>query len=340
MKNLFYCTFVPGMQDIVAGVVRQRLEDVSIEKLLDGAILFETSCSYDKLNFFCFNNIFAAIEVREKSGFCVPELNTERAGAVISENNKKIKTFRLVCSVENKPASINEAVRQDIENIIIRYSARSGGTALKVDRHRPDTEFWLLCRREGFSVFMKRMTRSVEKKLHPGELPPQLAWLLCYVGELKQGETVIDPFCGYGSIAEAALKHFHIGKFLASDLDPRCVKITRSRPSLKSERCEIRSVDIFSVLEFIPEGSVDAVVTDPPWGMYKETQIPLKKFYEEALALFSKLLRNGGRAVILSAAREDLESAALKTRGLSMEQVIPVLVSGKKAAVYRIVKRT
>ena len=336
MKNLYYCTFVPGMQDLIAKAVRRRLEDVSMEKLLDGAVLFETACSYDKLNFFCFNNIFAVIEVREKSGIGVPALNTERAGAVISENNKKIKTFRVVFSDENKPASADETLRHNIEKLIIRHSASSGGTALKVDRRRPDTEFWFLCRREGFSVFMKRLTRSAEKKLRPGELPPQLAWLLCYAGELKQGETVIDPFCGYGSIPEAALKHFHIGKFIASDSDPGCIKITRSRPGLNNERCEIRGADAFSGLEFIPEGSVDAIVTDPPWGLYKETDIPLGKFYEKTLALFSKLLRNGGRAVILSAAREEFESAAAITKGLSMENKIPVLVSGKKAAVYLI----
>ena len=198
------------MQDLVSAVVRERLTDVSIEKLLDGAILFETECTYDRLNFFCFNNIFAVIDVIEKSGFSIPALSSERARAVISENNKKIKTFRVVFSMENKPASVSETLRYDIENIIIKNSARPASVALKVDRLRPDTEFCLLSRREGFSVFMKRLTRSAQKKLRPGELPSQLAWLLCRVGELKSGETVIDPFCGYGSIPEAALKHFHV----------------------------------------------------------------------------------------------------------------------------------
>jgi len=348
------------MQELVAAVVRERLEAVSIEKLLDGAILFKTECSYDRLNFFCFNNIFAVIDVLKEGGADVQALNNgagplerhirkicagkkqrgeadidcESAESAISQNNKKIKTFRLVCSLENKPAPIKETLRQDIEDFISR------GSGLRVERSGGDTEFWFLYRREGFSFFMKRLTRSVEKKLRPGELSPQLAWLLCRAAGLKSGQTVLDPFCGYGSIAEAALKHFPIKIFYALDADPRCIKITRQRPGLKSERCEIRAADVFSISEFVPAGEIDAIVTDPPWGMYKETEEPLGKFYKETIALFSRLLKNGGRAVILSAAREELVYAAENTPELSITQTMSILVSGKKAAVFTLEKQT
>jgi tRNA G10 N-methylase Trm11 len=191
-----------------------------------------------------------------------------------------------------------------------------------------------LYRREGFSLFMKRLTRSASKRLHAGELSPQLAWLLCLAGKPGPGETTIDPFCGYGSIPEAALKHFPIKKLYASDTDDRCVKIVRSKPGLKTDRCEIRRADVFSVSDFLPKEGVDVIITDPPWGMYRETKIPLEKFYEDTLALFSRLLKGGGRAVVLTAARREIETAAEKTPDLSMTKIIPILVSGKKAAVY------
>ena len=349
------------MQDVVAAVVRERLSDVTIVKLLDGGIVFETECSYDKLNFFCFNNIFAVMDILEinlnkaslsenpgpfeyhirkicgtgkKSGADLRAANylSERARAVLSENNKKIKSFRLVCSKENKPASVNEKLKQDIENFISRNSA------LKVDRAGADTEFWFLYRREGFSLFMKRLTVSKDKKLHPGELAPQLAWLLCYIGGLRAGELAADPFCGYGSIPEAALKHFPIKKFFASDIEERCMKITRSRHTLKNERCELRRADAFSDSDFLPHGETDAIISDPPWGQYEESSVPLVEFYEKILSLFSALLKSGGRAVILTAARQELESAALKWRELTFIKIIPILVSGKKAAVYVIKK--
>ena len=334
---------------MVAEVIRERLSDVSIVKLLDGAVIFETECSYDRLNFFCFNNIFAVIDLLETNDKSPLELHirkisssgrthgaegllSERARSVISENNKKIQTFRLVCSMENTPVSVNEKLRQDIENFITRSSA------LRVDRTNADTEFWFLYRREGFSLFMKRLTRHAakEKTLHPGELAPQLAWLLCRIAGLKAGESAADPFCGYGSIPEAAVKHFPIAKFFASDIDPRCVKISASRPALKTAngRCEIRCSDVFTVQDFLPGNGLNAIITDPPWGMFKETGLPLGRFYEETLAVFSRLLKKGGRAVILTAARREIEAAAEKTPALAVTRIIPVLVSGKKAAVY------
>ena len=348
MKNIFYASFVPGMKELIAEILRQRLPDVSLVKLLDGAVIFETECTYDRLNFFCFNNIFAVIDifdgnVQARPGTAAPlELHakkilaagkTEMACAVIPENSKKIKTFRIVCSLENKPASISENARCGIESFVMRNSA------LRPNRSGADTEFWFLYRREGFSVFMKRLTRSVEKRLPPGELPPQLAWLLCRVAGLKPGETALDPFCGYGSIAEAAVKHFPVKIFFALDIDDRCIKIARQKQSLKNTRCEIRHVDSFAAHDFLPEGAFDAIITDPPWGMYKETGIPLEKFYEDTLALFFRLLKGGGRSVILTAARRELELAAEKTPGLRVTQIIPVLVSGKKASVYVMEKR-
>ena len=346
MRNVYYGSFVPGMQDVIAEAVRERLEDAVIIKLLDGAIVFETGCSYDRLNFFCFNNIFAVIDILDiKPDAGAPlELHMEKisgkgrglpekALAIISANNNKIRTFRVVCSAENKPASVNEKLRQDTENFIVRNSA------LKVDRTTPDTEFWFLCRREGFSLFMKRLTRPASNSLRPGELSPQLAWLLCRVASLRPEETVMDPFCGYGAIPEAALKHYPIKKFFALDMDRRCAEITRSRRALGSERCEIRRADVFLEAGTLPQGGVDAIVTDPPWGIYRETDIPIEKFYEKILVLFSAVLTKNGRAVVLTGAGDALLTAMGETGIFKTDRMFPVLVSGRKAMVFHLERR-
>jgi hypothetical protein len=98
MANLFYAAFVPGFQDFIAELVKERLADVVIKKLLDGAILFETECTYDKLNFFCFNNIFAVIDVLEnaaKNKALEAHIGKTlgKPSSIISENNSKIRSF-------------------------------------------------------------------------------------------------------------------------------------------------------------------------------------------------------------------------------------------------------
>jgi predicted RNA methylase len=352
--NCYYATFIPGLRDFIAEVIKERLADAVIHRLLDGAVLFETETSYDKLNFFCFNNIFAVISVMEhsKSPGALEDhvkaaaLNKagkaalrEISGAreVISCNNKKFHTFRIVISSENKPAAIDEKLRAAAEGYISRLSG------LKVNRSSPDTEFWFLFRREdnsqesNFSVFMKRLSLrpSWEKSLHKGELPPPLAWTLCRLAQLSHGDTVLDPFCGYGSIPDAALKHFHITKFIACDNNREAALYAAARfKKRKTGNFILHQADFSELPSLIAENSVDAVITDPPWGLYREIQD--EQFHEKMFDVFGKLLKDGGRAVVLCANRDYLLEAV---PGCFKKQCrTPILLSGKKAAIFQFVK--
>jgi 23S rRNA G2445 N2-methylase RlmL len=340
MANLFYAAFVPGFQDFIAELVKERLADAVIKKLLDGAILFETECTYDKLNFFCFNNIFAVINVLENPAGDKPlEAHVKKVlgkpSSIIAENNSKIRSFRIIFSMENKPTAVHEAAKQEAEKFISHTSG------LKIDRSNPDTEFWFLYRREGFSLFMKRLTRhaSFEKTLHPGELTPQLAWLLCRLSNPKHTDVVIDPFCGYGSIPEQRVKRFPLKKFYAFDTDKGPLAFTKKKFTEK-QPCEVKQVDIYSIFDVLPRGGADAVITDPPWGLFKETEIPLQKFYDHAVEIFSQLLRAGGLAVVLTAKQEEFRQAVEKTPAFSLLRTIPILMSGKKAAVFVLENRS
>jgi methylase of polypeptide subunit release factors len=333
----FFASFIPGLQEPIAVIIHERLPDVIVKKLLDGAVLFETGCSYDKLNFFCFNNIFAVIDVMEHITLeahiraIVQESLSPATDEIIAHNSKKFRTFRIVVSQENQPAAINEKLRLTIESYIAKLSG------LKVDRSGADAEFWFLYRNEGFSLFMKRLTLhpSWEKSLHPGELPPPLAFMLCHLGKLKHNDTVLDPFCGYCSIPQAALKYFHITKFIAYDLDEKAVAYTASRFKNRPDQFALHTADFRSLAATLAPNSVDVIVTDPPWGDYRKSgaaHFPINELYEEMFNVFNLLLRENGRIVILGARTDELINAA---RGrFTLQKHIPILLSGKKATIF------
>jgi len=346
--NVFYAAFIPGLQNLNADVIKERLSDVKIHKLLDGAVLFETATDYDKLNFFCFNNIFAVIDVMahadndvkskvalEKHIKTAVKINS--ACEVICNNNKKIHTFRIVASAENVPAAIDEKIRADAERYISRFSG------LKVNRSLPDTEFWFLFRNEknqnNFSIFMKRLTLRPpwEKTLHKGELPPPLAWTLCRLACLVHSDTVMDPFCGYGSIPDAALKHFHIKKFIACDNNKEAALYTKARfNKRKKEDFVFYESDLSVLPSFVAGKSVDAIVTDPPWGEYKE--INRSAFYKEMFDVFHRLLKEAGRVVLLCANNDDLLNEVPES--FKLEGRTSILLSGKKAAIFQFIVNT
>jgi len=348
-------------------MVKERLSDVKLRKVLDGAVLFETETSYDKLNFLCFNNIFAVINLSEgnhaknaeirgerrgNEGFYTAEienyikyfikesnssyLKTPRNSAfnikTIADNNSNIKSFRIIVSNENVPAAIDGKIRAEAEMQIARLSG------LKVNRTLSDTEFWFLRRNEGFSVFMKRLTlrSSWEKTLHKGELPPPLAWALCRMANLSHSDTVLDPFCGYGSIPDAALKYFHITKFIACDNNGGVFKYASDRlKKRKSGAVVLYNMEFDKLLSFIEEKKVDAIITDPPWGHYEE--IDKNGFLVKMFDVFYKLLKNGGRAVLLYANDDSFQK--LIPECFEMQTKTPILLSGKKAVIYVLVKK-
>jgi DNA modification methylase len=340
---LYYASFIPGLQELIAKILHERLLDVAIKKLLDGAVLFETNCSYDKLNFFCFNNIFAVGDVMEHSSsdeassslraYITAILQKPLSPAAVelmAHNSKKFRTFRIVISQENQPAAIDEKLRLAAEKYIAKLSG------LKANRSGPDTEFWFLYRSEGFSLFMKRLTlrSSWEKSLHPGELPPPLAWMLCHLGNLKYSDIVLDPFCGYGSIPHAALRHFHITRCIACDSEKKAVAYTASCFRKRSDQLNLYTADFHSLVATLPQKSIDVIVTDPPWGDYRENQ---PDFYQEMFNVFDTLLKENGRMVILGARTDDaaympLINAAKKC--FTLQKHIPILLSGKKAAIF------
>jgi tRNA G10 N-methylase Trm11 len=343
---LYYASFIPGLQELIAEIVRERLPDVVIQKLLDGAVLFETDCNYDRLNFFCFNNIFAVISIMEHAAS--PEAHIRAvaqngilpaAGTIFSHNSKQFRTFRIVISQENKPAAIDEKLRHTAEQYIAKLSG------LTVNRSRPDTEFWFLYRGEGFSLFMKRLTLrpSWEKSLHPGELPPPLAWILCHLGNLKHSDTVLDPFCGYGSIPQAALKHFHITQFIACDTNTQAAAYTAARFKNRRDKFILYTADFRSLTAILPKQSVDVIITDPPWGNYRRNQavqpgiapdLP-SALYEEMFRVFETLLKADGRIIILGARTDELPHAANAAQNhFTLLKHIPILLSGKKAAIF------
>jgi len=351
--KLFFATFIPGLRNIVSDVIHERLSDVVIHKLLDGAVLFETETDYDKLNFFCFNNIFAVISVLEEFHLenCIKQFinkNINLNENVIKKNSKNIRTFRIVISNENTPAAIEPQLRTEAEKVISNISG------LKVNRSLPDTEFWFLYRKEenekSFSVFMKRLTlrSSWDKTLHKGELPPPLAWTLCRLARLSHSDTVLDPFCGYGSIPEAAMKYFHITKFIACDNNNEAAAFTKEKFKKRKAGEFVFFQDDFVNLLSLPAekklnnnlfpagkwSGADAIVTDPPWGHFKETD---SGFPEKMFDVFYKLLKDNGRAVVLYANDEKFQKAA--SGKFNIEAAIPILLSGKKAIVFLLTKK-
>ncbi|MDR0636289.1 MAG: methyltransferase [Treponema sp.] len=341
MNALYYANFVSGLQDLIADALKCDVKDLLIKKTLDGAFVFETACPHEKLKHKYFNNLFAILNLREAANQHPLEAHIQevcrRPFKVAPLSGKAPRTFRIITSYANQLTAIGENTRRSAEYHIARQ------TGLRLSRSKSDVEFWFLYRTEGFSLFMQRLSyhTSFDKVLHKGELTPPLAYALCAAAHLPKDALVLDPFCGYGAIPKACLTYFPVRTCYAFDISDAALSYTRrAMIGIAAKRAIIRKLDVYALPSLIPAGSLDAIITDPPWGLYERLLLPLPRFYADMLELFAVILKLDGSITLLTAQTELVKSIVEESNTFIIEKTISVLVSGRKASIFRLKKRS
>lgn len=147
----YFSTFISGFSEIIETTLSNRFQNLTIENLLDGLVIYQANVlpqKIKKLSFF--NNSYlllgnykfystSKIERIIEQSFQKADL--KRALKYISSQN--IRTFKIVASKENQTVSVNRKILLQIEKKI------SKKLNLKLNVLRPDIEFWFLIRREG-----------------------------------------------------------------------------------------------------------------------------------------------------------------------------------------------
>ncbi|MBR6341303.1 MAG: hypothetical protein IKR64_05340, partial [Treponema sp.] len=117
--------------------------------------------------------------------------------------------------------------------------------------------------------------------------------------------------------------------------DPALRQAQGPHDGAQGPQIDLRQADAFE-LSHIADNSLDAIVTDPPWGLWEN--IPdIEDFYNKMFVSFRRVLKSDGKMVILTARKEDFERAA-GNAGLKIENSLHTLVNGKKAGLYYLYK--
>ncbi len=333
----FYSTFIPGLLEPVEEALRGDLPDSRVLLALDGLVMYESSAKADVIEKLAFvTNSFHVL--RHFEGSDLPTM----AAAIVKEPFEMAvalprgKTFRVIPSVSNQLVAVDNSILEALER---RISEKTG---LRSHRSKPDFEFWLALRSEGHGFFSLRLShhKAYDKILRKGELRPELANILCRLSDPKPKELFLDPFCGSGAIPIQRATAFAEGLVIASDQDESLVELLRERIKdlgLK-KRVVVRRDDALHLTRY-QDGSIHAIVTDPPWGHFVKTDAPIADFYRDMLNEFVRVLRPDGKLVILTAETAALDAAVTQLDRLALSRKFHILLSGKKAAVYVFLRR-
>lgn len=165
-----------------------------------------------------------------------------------------------------------------------------------------------------FESFSKRDYGRPARDMKSGIMPPKLARMMINLSGIALDETLLDPFCGSGTILQEAilLGYKHI---IGRDISEKAISDTlKNLEWLENENSKFDAkIDVKTgdagKLEDVPEGSVSAVIAEPYLGptlhnlIFPEKLNPLSrelsKLYLDSFRMFHKVLKENGVVVMI-----------------------------------------
>ena len=200
------------------------------------------------------------------------------------------------------------------------YESRSGGQPargnLSLRVHLVDSEATVAVRIA--KVPLHRRVYRVASR--PGSLHPPLARALALLAGLRPAATLVDPFCGTGTIAIEAKLACPELQASASDLDPEAVDAARRNAAAAGIELELAVRDAGEL------PAADRVATNPPW----EEAVATAGRVRLDPSSFATRLQEVGRSVVLTPPETKLEGVVLENRVRVSGALAAILVLGDR----------
>lgn len=199
--------------------------------------------------------------------------------------------------VQNPKSFVCRAFNLSSKKISLSNIERDVGTILKtrwgcgVSLSNPSLVVYLIitdkARYVGYAddiITPKRPKKTIK---YPTELDWKISRCMVNLSQLKERDTLCDPFCGTGTILlEAESMGMHS---IGIDFDSDMCNITRR--NLADNGYDPLVVN--STYQFIPKikKKIDAIVTDVPYGTASRSSVPPKKIIEDLLSVIPKKMK-------------------------------------------------
>ncbi len=148
-----------------------------------------------------------------------------------------------------------------------------------------------------------------------GMIPPKVAQIMLNLANCKSGDTILDPFCGIGTIVQEGLLLGY--RMIGSDINKTAIKGSeqnlewfRNRYKIAPGKYGVEVSDATKVSDLIAKSNnkISAIVTEgtlgPIYGQYPKVEEiaknfkDLEKLYKASFKEFSKFLPSGGRVIM------------------------------------------
>lgn len=341
MIYTYASSYTSGLGKAVETILKKQIPDLVIVKHFDGLIIYKTKLVFPGHKLSCMNNTYQVLAIA-KTDLKIPyetalkrfvkQMDMDLSGISNNVNIMPGKSFKILAFDSNSPTSINfdavKSVEQEIQHKL----------KLNIGLKRHNFDVVLSRRSEGLFLLLFKLTynRMTEKDLPHGALRPELCNIMSWISDISPDDIILDPFCGHGSIPREIAKHFKYNMLFAGDIDTGLVDKLKNEFKKNKKNLFIKQRDALN-LEHFEDGFFDKIITDPPWNAYNTQNEDFALFYKKMLQEFHRILKPGGICTILMGNVKDFDTA-LKTTGFKLKEKYHILVNGKKATIYKIMK--
>ncbi|MBM3993794.1 MAG: RNA methyltransferase [Planctomycetes bacterium] len=242
--------------------------------------------------------------------------------------------------------------RVDAKDAMVRGLKGKLPASWKYADDNASVEIWLtihgamaIC---GMRLSDKTMRHRTYKHEHlPASIRPTVAAAMVRLAELKPNQTVLDPMCGAGTLLAEAFLYakgrrasdgsFWQMQFVGGDIDASHVRAAQAN----LRQFHISDVRDWDARELpLDDASVDRIVSNPPFGKQLSTPEEIVPLYRESIAEMGRVLKPGGRVVLIVADMPALR-AAVEHVGWKQVRQANLRMLGQRATivVYQSVKR-
>jgi len=168
----------------------------------------------------------------------------------------------------------------------------------------------------GVQLTKESLHKRFEKPFnHPASIKAPLAYAMLILSDIKKGNTLLDPFCGSGTIPiEAALVFGNTIKIHGSDKEEFFIKGARKNAEAAGvgNLIKFRVADARSINEVYKD--IDRIVTNPPYGVRIGKDKTIKHTIHKFLLAASQSLNDDGRIVMINLRANSIRNIIYKTR--------------------------
>ena len=163
-----------------------------------------------------------------------------------------------------------------------------------------DLEFWVTVVRSNALITLRLSPadhRRRDKRVHfAGSLRPQIAAAMARLSEPRDDDVVLDPFCGGGTLLIERALAGRYAQLIGADNSPAAIDAARANIGRRHQPCQLVEGDAGAIA--LEADSVDAVLTNPPFGRKVGAGTDVARLRRAFLAEARRVVRPGGRMIV------------------------------------------